>query len=152
MRTERYNIIKDKWEELAPLNQGRALHASCAFNQRHAFVFCGVEMPKGGLCCSIERLDMQDTAAGWKTVQIPEARNQLKRPRQVPAVAQISTGEIVIMGGFAISSALKGLFKTEVGGEDGLSDIYVYNVGKKSVTRIDEHGEMAATVATTREQ
>ena len=75
VRAERYNILRDKWEELAPLNQGRALHASCAFNQRHAFVFCGVEMPKGGLCNSIERLDMQDTASGWNSIQIPEARN-----------------------------------------------------------------------------
>lgn len=42
------------------------------------------------------------------------------------------------MGGFAISSALKGLFSTKSGGLDGLSDIYLYNLDKKSITRLDD--------------
>ena len=42
------------------------------------------------------------------------------------------------MGGFAISSALKGLFQGEAGGVDGLPDIYVYNMQKKSITRLDD--------------
>ena len=39
------------------------------------------------------------------------------------------------MGGFAISTALKGLFKSEVGGLDGLSDLYIFNVAKKTIRR-----------------
>ena len=31
-RVELYDIAKDKWEEVAPLNHGRAMHSSCPFN------------------------------------------------------------------------------------------------------------------------
>ena len=57
-RVERYDLAKDTWDAIAPLNEGRALHASCSFNERFVFVFCGESMPKGGLTRSIERLDM----------------------------------------------------------------------------------------------
>ena len=42
------------------------------------------------------------------------------------------------MGGFAISTALKGLFKTEAGGLDGLSDIYSFNVRRNKIQRLDD--------------
>jgi hypothetical protein len=83
-RVERYDISRDKWEELPTLNHGRALHSSCSFNDRFAFVFCGEDMPKGGLSKSIERLDMHEKDKGW--ILIEPKINELIRPRQVPAV------------------------------------------------------------------
>lgn len=83
-RVERYDIHKDKWEDLPRLNQGRALHSSCSFNDRHAYVFCGEEMPRGGLSKSIERLDMLEKDEGW--ILIEPRVNELTRPRQIPAV------------------------------------------------------------------
>ena len=53
-RVERYDISRNRWEELSPLLQGRALHSSCAFDDRYAFIFCGETLPKGGLTNSIE--------------------------------------------------------------------------------------------------
>ena len=85
-RVERYDIARDKWEDLPRLNQGRALHSSCAFNDRYALVFCGEQMPKGGLTNSIERFDMNNQAAGWREITIANSKNHLIRPRQVPAV------------------------------------------------------------------
>ena len=109
-RVERYDMQRKKWEDLPKLNQGRALHSTCAFKDRYALVFCGEQMPNGGLTNSIERLDMNNLVAGWRTITIASAKNHLTRPRQVPAVVQLNTTDILIMGGFAISSALKGLF------------------------------------------
>ena len=54
-------------------------------------------------------------------------------------MTQISSDEIVIMGGFAISSALKGLFMHDDGGLDGLSDIYIYNMRRNRLRRVDHH-------------
>mmetsp|Transcript_11572 Transcript_11572/g.14599 ORF Transcript_11572/g.14599 Transcript_11572/m.14599 type:complete len:173 (+) Transcript_11572:477-995(+) len=85
-RVERYDISRNRWEELAPLNQGRALHSSCAFDERYAFVFCGEFMPKGGLSASIEQFDMHNKVKGWRELTIPDARNDLQRPRQMPGV------------------------------------------------------------------
>ena len=68
-RVERYDISRDKWEELPTLNYGRALHSSCSFNDRFAFVFCGEDMPKGGLSKSIERLDMHEKDKGWILIE-----------------------------------------------------------------------------------
>ena len=83
-RVERYDITRDKWEELPTLNHGRAMHSSCSFNERYAFVFCGEEMPRGGLSKSIERLDNHQKETGWLLIE-PKL-NELVRPRQVPAV------------------------------------------------------------------
>ena len=41
------------------------------------------------------------------------------------------------MGGFSISTALKGIFMHDSGGFDGLSDIYVYNILDNKITRVD---------------
>ena len=43
------------------------------------------------------------------------------------------------MGGFSISTALKGIFMHDSGGLDGLSDIYVYNILDNKITRVDCH-------------
>ena len=67
-------------------------------------------MPKGGLTASIEQFDMHNREKGWREMRIPASRNELQRPRQMPGIVQINQNEILIMGGFAISSALKGLF------------------------------------------
>ena len=137
-RVERYDIARDKWEDLPMMNVGRALHSSVAFNDRFAFVFCGERMPTGGLTTSIERYDVQKETAGWREIRISTTKNDLTRARQVPAIIQLNDKEILIMGGFAISSALKGLFQGEAGGVDGLPDIYVYNIHKKSIVRVDD--------------
>ena len=85
-RVEMYDLSRDQWEVLSPLNEGRALHAQCPFNERFIFVFCGESMPRGGLSRSIERLDLQKLQNGWLTVNIKEQSNDLKRARQIPAV------------------------------------------------------------------
>lgn len=95
-------------------------------------------MPTGGLTTSIERIDLKNCDAGWREINIAPSKNQLTKARQVPSVVQLSSTEILIMGGFAISSALKGLFQGEAGGVDGLPDVYIYNMQKKSITRLDD--------------
>ncbi len=93
-------------------------------------------MPKGGLTTSIERLDMKNLERGWKIVQFPEGSNHMTKPRQLPGVLQFNSQEILILGGFSISSALKGLFQSEAGGMDGLSDIYSFNLSRKTLHRL----------------
>ena len=80
-RAERYDIANDKWEDMPPLNQGRALHASCSFNNRQVYIFCGEQMPKGGLICSIERYDIRKNDLGWVLVDLPASKNHLIKPR-----------------------------------------------------------------------
>ena len=38
---ERYDIARDTWTPMAPLNEGRVLHSSCTLGNR-VYVFCGV--------------------------------------------------------------------------------------------------------------
>ena len=78
-RVERYDIPYNKWEEMPVLNQGRALHSSCALSGRYAFVFCGEAMPDGGLVKTIERLDIWGLDKGWTLMQ--PKQNDLLRPR-----------------------------------------------------------------------
>ena len=58
----------------------------------------------------------------------------------MPGVTQINQNEILLIGGFAISSALKGLFQVENGGADGLGDSYIINLIEKSISRLDNLG------------
>ena len=93
-------------------------------------------MPKGGLTTSIERLDMNNLERGWKIIEFPVGSNHMTKPRQLPGVLQFNSQEILILGGFSISSALKGLFQSEAGGMDGLSDIYSFNLSRKTLHRL----------------
>ena len=79
----RYNLMRDEWTNLPPLNQSRRSHSS-SFVQRDLYVIGGYCVRDSQMLGTIERLSTELTSKGWQLldVQIPK--------RIVPAVSAIS--------------------------------------------------------------
>lgn len=79
------------------LNVGRHYHASCAFNDRFVYVFCGIAHAGKKYCNSIEQYDNQ-TRQPWSLINISVVNFP---DRQGCGVYQITDDEIIIFGGFS---------------------------------------------------
>jgi len=127
---ERYDIQMDRFAKFPPLNVGRCSHSSCSFDARYVLVFCGLiivrteyeevseedrmviikERVNWTPTNSIERLDTQNKARGWTTLDIPLSP---LTPRRTPGVVQVSSSEILIFGGQARGKQLKASFRLD---------------------------------------
>lgn len=83
---ERYDSLKDSWEELPRLNVGRYRHASCA-TANSVYVFCG-QNRNAEKISSIEvlRTDQEDSVgAEWRLINAP-----ILGERMLPAVSTLN--------------------------------------------------------------
>lgn len=73
-KCELYNIATDKWTEMPMLNLGRHYHASCDFNGKYTYVFCGIANGTKKYSNNIERLEIGQCIAGisraWTDVSV----------------------------------------------------------------------------------
>lgn len=72
-KCEMYNISLDLWFDIPELNEGRHYHASCTFNDRYVYVFCGISsIAKKNYCNTIEIFD-NDTKRPWELVKVAQS-------------------------------------------------------------------------------
>ena len=97
-KVEQYNVARNQWSMLPDLIQGRASHASCTFQTRFVYVFCGILQSNHQPINSIEVLDtFEDLSEGaWRSVE-PLGHELCCRPHL--AAVQINCYDIVVFGG-----------------------------------------------------
>jgi hypothetical protein len=87
-----YEIGKDQWKALPPLNIARHCHSGCVAGEKTVYLFGG--MTRGGETNVIEWLDLQ----GGDKWQVIRPENSFS-PRMASVVVEISSQEIMIFGG-----------------------------------------------------
>ena len=72
IRCECYNVDIDVWFDMANLNEGRHYHASCSFEDRFVYVFCGISNQSKKYINSIEKFDNDSKShKEWELINIP---------------------------------------------------------------------------------
>ena len=78
------------------MNEGRHYHASCSFQDRFVYVFCGISNATKKYINTIERMD-NSLKKQWELISFPADQFSA---RQGLGVAQMNKDEILIFGGF----------------------------------------------------
>ena len=114
---ERFHVINNKWEAIAPLTYERTLASCCVFGKDLIYVLAGYNERMSKDLIEIECYNIRSNTFGKTNCSMPAKIEN-------PIVTQINESEIVIIGGFCYEK-----------GED-TDDVYVVNVDNgKSVLR-----------------
>ena len=126
-KCERYDIISNKWIEIASLNHERTRPAISSFDDHYIFIFFGCD--NGDNCKTIERYDIN--ADRWMVIN---AMNQWQQYEVGFASAtQINANQILVFGGF-YEGAKQNNKRELIFNERGL----LYNVNESNFVNLGE--------------
>ncbi len=112
---ERYDVTKDSWTEIAPMNSARCCLAAAEFNNESVYVFGGRDLD--GVLSTVEKLILEENK--WHTISVQGDRWALAEGGcfRIPG-----RDEIMLFGG---------------NGADGscTSEVSVFDVEKKTIIR-----------------
>ncbi|KAL4512048.1 hypothetical protein ABPG72_005050 [Tetrahymena utriculariae] len=92
---ERYDVQRNVWESIAPLNQARSRAACCLFNEKYIYAFYGTSSENKSVQ-TVEKYDLELNK--W---EILEVVNQLPGfDVSFSAAIQINSSQIILIGGF----------------------------------------------------
>ena len=92
---ERYDILRNVWEEMPQMKVGRYNHGSCTLGSA-VYALCG-QITDIECLNSVEKLDTRDLPAGWRLIKMPPTSFV---PRASLVTAALDSHQILIMGGW----------------------------------------------------
>lgn len=100
-RVELYDTNTDDWMELSKINEGRHYHSTANLNNAWVYIFGGIQNSSKKYSATIERLQFVagkfDSA--WEKLNLSGMEASISQ-RQGAGMCQISSNEIMIVGGF----------------------------------------------------